>query len=66
VDSLYILIPIALLFLAIAIALFFWAVDDGQYEDLEQEGSRLLFDDDSNEQDQDKQSGEKKPEPGND
>jgi cbb3-type cytochrome oxidase maturation protein len=46
VDSLYILVPIALVFLAIAIKLFFWAVDSGQYDDIEQEGSRLLFDED--------------------
>ncbi|MCW8125266.1 cbb3-type cytochrome oxidase assembly protein CcoS [Microbulbifer halophilus] len=45
-DSLYFLIPIAILFVATAVKLFFWAVNNGQYDDLDTEGSRILFDDD--------------------
>ncbi len=45
-DSLFILIPIALIFCVIAIKLFFWAIDSGQYDDLEKEGRRILFDED--------------------
>jgi cbb3-type cytochrome oxidase maturation protein len=45
-DSLYILIPIAVFFAAIAAKLFFWAVDNNQFDDLETEGQRILFDDD--------------------
>ncbi|GMG86807.1 cbb3-type cytochrome oxidase assembly protein CcoS [Biformimicrobium ophioploci] len=45
-DSLFILIPVAIIFVAIAIKVFFWAVDNGQYDDLETEGRRILFDDD--------------------
>ena len=34
-DSLYLLIPIALVFCAIAIKLLLWAIDSGQYDDLD-------------------------------
>ncbi len=44
-PSLYILIPIAMLFCAIAILILFWALDNNQYEDLEKEAHRILFDD---------------------
>ncbi|WP_444898850.1 cbb3-type cytochrome oxidase assembly protein CcoS [Microbulbifer sp. VAAC004] len=45
-DSLYFLIPIAVVFVALAIRVFFWAVNNGQYDDLETEGRRILFEDD--------------------
>lgn len=45
-ESLYLLIPISLVVLGIAIAIFFWAVNSGQYEDMEREGDRILFDED--------------------
>lgn len=44
-ESLYLLIPVALVFVALAIKLFFWAVKSGQYDDLNTEGKRILFDD---------------------
>lgn len=44
--SLYLLIPVAMIFCAIAIGLYLWAVADDQFEDLEREGERILFDDD--------------------
>lgn len=44
-DSLYILIPIALLFVAIAIGVFFFAVKSDQFEDLERQGMNILLDD---------------------
>ena len=44
-DSLYLLIPLSvLLVLAILVGLR-WAVDRGQFEDLEQEAERILRDD---------------------
>ena len=49
-DSLFFLIPIAILFVASAVKLFFWAVNNGQYDDLETEGRRILFEDDSPEE----------------
>jgi cbb3-type cytochrome oxidase maturation protein len=46
-NSIYILIPIALIFTAIAIRAFFWAVDNKQYDDLDAAGQSILFDDDT-------------------
>ncbi|MFT6791053.1 MAG: cbb3-type cytochrome oxidase maturation protein [Cellvibrionaceae bacterium] len=45
VEVLYFLIPIGLVFLLIAIRMLFWAINSGQYEDLETEANRILFDD---------------------
>ncbi|CAM3180889.1 cbb3-type cytochrome oxidase assembly protein CcoS [Moritella viscosa] len=42
------LIPIAIIFVAIAVGIFFWAVKSDQFEDLEREGSNILFDDHDN------------------
>jgi cbb3-type cytochrome oxidase maturation protein len=47
VDSLYLLIPIALLFCVIAIKLLLWAINNGQYDDLDKEAWRILADDDA-------------------
>lgn len=44
--SLYLLIPVSLIFCALAVAIFFWAVNSGQYDDLDGEGERILFGDD--------------------
>ena len=43
-DSLYILIPIAIVFVALAVGVFFWAVKTGQFDDLDTEAKRILFD----------------------
>lgn len=45
-ESLFILIPIAIVFVIIAVSIFFWAVRSGQYEDLDTEARRILFDED--------------------
>jgi cbb3-type cytochrome oxidase maturation protein len=47
VNSLYLLIPIALLFCVIAIKLLLWAINNGQYDDLDKEAWRILADDDA-------------------
>lgn len=44
-DSLYILIPIALIFVGIAVKIFLWAVDSEQFDNLDVEAQRILFDD---------------------
>jgi cbb3-type cytochrome oxidase maturation protein len=44
-DSLYFSIPIALVLLGLAVTVFLWAVKSGQYEDLDREGRRILFED---------------------
>ena len=43
--SLYLLIPIALVFCVIAIKLLLWAISSGQYDDLDKEAWRILADD---------------------
>ena len=45
-DSLYLLIPVALIFVALGIRLLLWAIDNGQYDDLDKEAWRILADDD--------------------
>ncbi len=45
-DSLFLLIPVTLIILGIAIWIFLWAVNNDQYDDMESPASRILFDDD--------------------
>ncbi len=45
-DILYLLIPISLIIMAIAIAVLLWAIRSGQFEDLEGPAHRILMDDD--------------------
>lgn len=45
-SIIYVLIPIAVLLVIIAIGVFFWAVKSNQFEDLERQGYSILFDDD--------------------
>ncbi|MBU2886894.1 cbb3-type cytochrome oxidase assembly protein CcoS [Gilvimarinus agarilyticus] len=45
-NSLFFLIPIALVFVAIAIRVLLWAIQSGQYDNLDTEAHRILFDDD--------------------
>ena len=44
-ESLYILIPIAIVLVCVAIAIFLWAVKSDQFEDLERQGHNILLDD---------------------
>ena len=44
-ESLYLLIPIALIFTGIILWLLIWAVNKGQYDDLDKDGWRALNDD---------------------
>lgn len=48
-TSLLILIPIALLMGACGLAAFFWAMNSGQYEDMEGAATRILIDDEGDE-----------------
>ena len=45
-SIIYVLIPIAMLFVTIAVGVFFWAVKSDQYEDLDRQGINILFDED--------------------
>jgi cbb3-type cytochrome oxidase maturation protein len=46
-SILYLLIPLGLLLLALAIAAFFWAVRSGQFDDLESPAMSVVMDDDT-------------------
>lgn len=45
---LYLLIPLTLILLGLALWAFFWAVKHDQFEDLEGPAYRILFDEDEN------------------
>ncbi|WP_299018681.1 cbb3-type cytochrome oxidase assembly protein CcoS [uncultured Photobacterium sp.] len=45
-TSLYLLIPIAIIFVCVAVGIFLWAVKNEQFEDLERQGYDILFDED--------------------
>ena len=45
-EILYILIPVAIVLICLAIGAFFWAVKSDQFDDLERHGHSILFDDD--------------------
>jgi cbb3-type cytochrome oxidase maturation protein len=44
-TALYILIPVAIVLVLAAIGVFIWAVDTGQYDDLDGPAHSILFDD---------------------
>jgi cbb3-type cytochrome oxidase maturation protein len=43
-ESLYFLVPCALIFIGLAIKVMFWAINNGQYDNLDTEAHRILFD----------------------
>ncbi len=44
-ETVFVLLPLALLIAAIAVGLFIWAAKTGQFDDLETPAVRILFDD---------------------
>lgn len=44
------MVPIAVILVIIAIALFFWAVRTGQFDDLERQGFNILLDEEQKKQ----------------
>lgn len=45
-NILYVLIPLALVILAVAAWAFFWAVGSGQFDDMDTPALRIVMDDD--------------------
>ena len=45
-SILYVLIPLALIVLGVAVWAFFWAVGSGQFDDMDTPAMRVLMDDD--------------------
>ena len=60
-ESLFIFIPIVLMFIGIAVKLFFWAVDNKQFDDLDSAAQSILFDDDLPQKPPPVDPSEKKP-----
>ncbi|WP_112479372.1 cbb3-type cytochrome oxidase assembly protein CcoS [Vibrio variabilis] len=58
-ESIYILIPIAIVLVCVAVAIFLWAVKSEQFEDLERQGHNILFDEDTDQKAQAKQANQK-------
>lgn len=50
-ESLYFLVPCALVFIGLAIKALFWAINNGQYDNLDTEAHRILFDVDKSKKD---------------
>lgn len=44
-ESLYLLIPLSVLLVLAIIALFWWALHAGQFDNIEREGERILRND---------------------
>lgn len=45
-EMIWVLVPLGVILLGVAIWGFFWAVDNNQFDDLEIEGRRLLDEED--------------------
>lgn len=48
-SILYLLIPLALLLLCLGVAVFFWAIGDGQFDDLDTPALSIFTDEHRNE-----------------
>ncbi|MFT7185247.1 MAG: cbb3-type cytochrome oxidase maturation protein [Pseudohongiellaceae bacterium] len=46
-EILFVLIPVSIAFITLAIWVFGWAIKNGQYDDLEGPAHSILFDDDA-------------------
>lgn len=44
-ETIFVLLPLALLIATIAVGFFIWAASSGQFDDLETPAVRILFDD---------------------
>lgn len=45
-EILYVLIPLSIVLITLAVLVFSWAVKSGQFDDLEGPGHSILYDDD--------------------
>ena len=55
-SIIYVLIPLAIILVAVALEIFFWAVKSDQFQDLERQGYSILFDDDLPEEERHQQA----------
>ena len=45
-EIIFITVPVTLVFIAVGVAIFFWASKGGQFDDLDGPAHRILFDED--------------------
>lgn len=46
-ESLYLLIPVAVILVGLVVMVLFWSIRQGQYDDMEGPGYSILLDDDA-------------------
>jgi cbb3-type cytochrome oxidase maturation protein len=63
-NILFFLIPLGLVLLGCAVAAFFWAVRTGQFDDLESPAMSVVMDDDTKPAAQNRRTGNRKPDKG--
>jgi cbb3-type cytochrome oxidase maturation protein len=56
-EIVFVLIPISILLVLGALAVFSWAIDSGQFEDLDREARRILMEDEGPSHADDRRSG---------
>jgi len=59
-ESLFLLVPMSLLLMTIALSIFVWSVKNRQYDDLDKEAHSILFDDDDQNNDQGNNNDDRK------
>jgi cbb3-type cytochrome oxidase maturation protein len=52
-EIVFLLIPVSLLLIGVAIGVFIWAVNNDQFEDLDRQGYEILFDEDETQEEGD-------------
>ena len=65
-NILYLLIPLGLVLLGLAVAAFFWAVRSGQFDDLETPAMSVVMDDDTKPAAENRRKKTQGSEPGSD
>lgn len=65
-EFLHFMVPIAILLVVIAIAVFFWAVRNGQFDDLERQGYNILLDEDEEQPNKQRKRSQTGPKQAND
>jgi len=56
-NMLYVLIPLALLLLSVAVWALFWAIRSGQFDDLDSQGWSVVLDEDRKAHEEDEKEG---------
>jgi len=57
-ESLFLLIPMSLLLITLAIGVFIWSVRNRQFEDLDKEAHSILFDEEMEQGEEEEDNGQ--------